>query len=145
MSVEKPSDMTVLMYQVWKWVLCILALDLPRGMCQEGRLQLLYLVRKFGKPSFIVSRWQKANVEQKSYLDFTRYDRDGAFPYSCYLYSTCDQVNYNFWPHWILCSGGGGLSALLLRSRYNIRSKQWLPPTWRISLIIAWPNYRKRI
>ena len=37
--------------KVWKWVLCILALDLPRGLCQEGRLQLLHLVRKLGKPS----------------------------------------------------------------------------------------------
>ena len=32
-------------------------------------------------------------LNKKSYLDDTRYDRDGAFPYSCYLYSTCDQVN----------------------------------------------------
>ena len=38
-------------------VLCILALDLPRGVCQERRLQLLHLVRKNMILFHLISIW----------------------------------------------------------------------------------------
>ena len=61
---------------------------LSRGVCSNRELQILYMVSVISdyRLSITISMFQ---IRYHNILTMSRYDRDGAFPFQCFLYSEC--------------------------------------------------------